>query len=52
LIRPTAALYTPCIDYGAQIEISGDGVDEVPDDDDDDGPTMETADVESMPLLE
>jgi hypothetical protein len=38
------------MDDGAQIEIRGDGVGEVPDDDDEDGPTMETADAELMLL--
>jgi hypothetical protein len=40
------------MDGGAQIEIYGDVVGGVPDDDDEDGPAMETAGAESMPLSE
>jgi hypothetical protein len=40
------------MDDGAQIEIPGYVVGEVPDDDDEDGPAMETAGVESMSLSE
>jgi hypothetical protein len=40
------------MDGSAQIKILGDVVGGVPDDDDEDGPAMETADVESMPLSE
>jgi hypothetical protein len=40
------------MDDGAQIEIHGDGVGEVPDDDDEDGPVMETVGTESMSLSE
>jgi hypothetical protein len=40
------------MDDGAQIEIRGDGVSEVSDDNDEDGPAMETANTESMLLSE
>jgi hypothetical protein len=40
------------MDGGAQIEIRGDVVGGVPDDDDEDGPTMQIAGAESMPLSE
>jgi hypothetical protein len=40
------------MDNGAQIGIHGDIVGEVLHDDDEDGPTMETADAEWMPLSE
>jgi hypothetical protein len=40
------------MDDGAQFEIYGDIVGEVPDDDNDDGPTMETVGTESMSLSE
>jgi hypothetical protein len=40
------------VDNGPQIEIRGDGVGEVPDNDDKDGSAMETAGAESMPLSE
>jgi hypothetical protein len=40
------------VDDSAQIEIHGDGIGEVSDDDDEDGPAMETSGVESVPLSE
>jgi hypothetical protein len=40
------------MDGNAQIEILGDVVGGVPNDDDEDGSAMETADAESMPLSE
>jgi hypothetical protein len=40
------------MDDGAQIEIRGDVVGEVPDDDAKEGPAMETVGMESMPLSE
>jgi hypothetical protein len=40
------------MDDGVQIKICGDVVGEVPDDDDEDGPAMETAGAKSMPLSE
>jgi hypothetical protein len=40
------------VDDGAQIKIRGDGVGEVPDDDDEDRSAIETAGAESMSLLE
>jgi hypothetical protein len=40
------------MDDGTQIKIHGDVVGEVPDDDDEEGLAMETADAESIPLSE
>jgi hypothetical protein len=40
------------VDDSVQIKIHGNGVGEVLDDDDKDGPAMETAGAESMTLLE
>jgi hypothetical protein len=47
-----ATQYMPCMYSSAQIEICGDIVGGVPDDDDEDGPAMETAGIESMSLSE